>query len=176
MMPTREWEAVREEDPGWRLSLFRHALPLALLPALGWATGVAFNTATDPRVVGDWHGFALSALQTLGLSLISVATFALGLYLLSRMYDLRPDWNRAMAVAAFGSTPVFLTGVLLVVPILVIVSMVALLHCFFLYYSGAIRLLGCRPQEAAGFVALTCSFTVIVSAIIGALGSALGLL
>jgi hypothetical protein len=176
LTPASEWEAIHTEGPTWQVSLGAYALPLALLPALGWASGLALNPVDDPRVVGGAAGFALSFVQTLTLSVLNVGVLALGFYLLLPLYDLRRDWNAAAAAAAYGSTPVLLSGILLVVPVLVMISLLGLLHCFYLYYLGAIRLLGCRPSEAAGFVAAGCVFTVFVSALIAALASSLGVI
>jgi hypothetical protein len=176
LTPAGEWEAIRAEGPAWQDSLGAYALPLALLPALGWASGLALNPVDDPRMVGGAAGFALSFVQTLTLSVLNVGVLALGFYLLLPLYDLRRDWNAAAAVAAYGSTPVLLSGILLVVPVLVMVSLLGLMHCFYLYYLGVHRVLGSRPSEATGFVAAGCVFTVFVSALIAALASALGVI
>ena len=118
----------------------------------------------------------LSATGTVALSVLSVALLAFAFYLISPMYRLERRWSRAVEVAAYGSTPVLLAGVLMVLPVLVMVSVVAMLHSFFLYYLGVQKLLGCRRSEAAEFLAVACLLTAIASLGLGAGGGALGVL
>lgn len=171
--PASEWQAVAAERRDWRALLFGYVLPLALLPAAGWAVGVALGS--DAAGFAARQFFAAFA-TTLVLSPLSIALLALALYVISPMYGLRRDWNGAVAVAAYGSTPVLVAGALLVIPVLVAVCVVALLHGFFLCYLGVQRVLGCRRSESAEFVAVSCLLAGLASLAAGAAGGALGLL
>jgi hypothetical protein len=57
---------------------------------------------------------------------------------------------------------------------MVMASMVALLHCFALYYTGVQRVYGCKPSDAAEYVAISCLLAAVASGAVGALGGALG--
>ncbi len=174
--PRGEWDAVRAENPPWWMALFGHVLPLAFLPALAWAVGRTASTGMviDPAALS--LSFAGSVVITVLLSLVSVLLLAAAIYLLAPMYDTERNWSRAVSVAAYGSTPVLLAGVLLVMPIMVIASMVAMLHNFLLYYVGLQRVIGCRESSAAEYLAVSCLIAAMFSGAFGAAGSALGLL
>ena len=174
--PRSEWDVIRSENRPWWSVLSGHVLPLAFLPAVGWAIGLTLTgkMPTDAGSVGST--FAGSVVLTVLLSLLCVVLLALALYLLAPMYDVERHWDRTVTVAAYGTTPVLLAGVLLVMPIMVIASTVAMLHNFVLYYVGLQRVMGCRQSAAAEYLALSCLLAAIASGILGAVGGALGVI
>ena len=174
LWPRTEWDAVRAENPPWWRPLLGHVLPLAFLPAVAWAIGRAAGASAPAE--GAAPGFLASVSLTVGLSLVSVLLLALAFFLLAPMYDTERNWARAVSVAAYGSTPVLLAGVLLVMPVMVIASMVALLHNFALYYVGLHRVTGCKASAAAEYLALSCLIAAVASGALGAAGGALGVL
>ena len=172
--PRSEWDAVRAENAPWWIPLFGHVLPLAFLPAIAWAVGRGAANALDASAPSS--SLAGSIVVTVLLLLVSVALLAAAIYLLAPMYDIERNWDRAVSIAAYGSTPVLLAGVLLVMPIMVVASMVAMLHNFLLYYVGLQRVIGCKESSAAEFLAVSCLIAAMLSGAFGAAGSALGLI
>lgn len=174
--PRSEWDAVRAENRPWWSVLVGYVLPLSFLPAVGWAIGlmVSGGLPADASVPGST--FAGSVALTVSISVLCVVLLALVFYLLAPMYQAGRHWDRAVSVAAYGSTPVLLAGVLLVVPIMVMASVVALLHNFLLYYVGLQAVIGCRQSAAAEYLALSCMLAAVASGILGAAGGALGIL
>ena len=165
---------MRGENPPWWRPLLGHVLPLAFLPAV--AGGRGGGPAPGAPAAGAASGFLASIALTVVLTLVSVLLLALAFFLLAPMYDTERNWARSVSVAAYGSTPVLLAGVLLVMPIMVIASMVALLHNFALYYVGLQRVTGCKASAAAEYLALSCLMAAVASGALGAAGGALGVL
>ena len=151
--PTRVWQSVREARPSWTVSLFVQVLPLALLCAVPWRSP-----------------------QTVFLCVASVAVLALGFFALAPWFQARCSWNGAMAVAAYGSTPVLVSWFLLVFPAFAIVPVIALLHCFAVSYLGVQQVLDCRESEAALLVAAAWIFSAFASMVLGGLCAAAGLI
>jgi len=174
--PRSEWDAVRAENRPWWTVLFGHVLPLSFLPAFGWATGMVLTGATAEQSGSPGYPFMGSMALTALLSVLCVALLALAFYVLAPMYETERNWNRAFSVAGYGTTPVLLAGVLLVMPIMVMGSMVATLHNFVLYYVGLQRVCGCRQSDAAEYLAFSCLLAAVASGAIGAAGGALGIL
>ena len=174
--PRSEWDAVRAENRPWWTVLFGHVLPLSLLPAFGWAIGltVTGNMPADAGPLGST--FAGSVALTVLISVLCVLLLALVFYLLAPMYNVERRWDRALNVAGYGTTPVLLAGVLLVMPIMVMASMVAMLHNFVLYYVGLQQVCGCKQSDAAEYLAFSCLLAAVASGAIGAAGGALGIL
>lgn len=174
--PRVEWDAVRAENGPWWIVLFGYVLPLSSLPAFGWATGIALTGALPNENRLPNLTFMGSVALTMLLSVLCVALLALAFYLLAPLYERERNWNRAFSVAGYGTTPVLLAGVLLVMPIMVLASMVAMLHGFLLYFVGLQNVIGCRQSEAAEYLALSCILAATASGALGAVGSALGIL
>jgi hypothetical protein len=172
--PQATWRQIRAADPSWARSLFGHALPLALLPSIAWPLGQSFFAGS--AALSGSAAIAKGFMATLFLSLMSVALFALGLYLLSGFFRVARRWDRAMAVAAYASTPVLLCGALLVFPLLVIASVGGFLYGLALCSTGLQEMLGCREQDAAAFIASAAVFLGASSMAAGALCGAIGLL
>ena len=120
-------------------------------------------------------GLAWPFARTVVLSLVAVLILGLGFFLLAPWFDARRSWDRAMAVAAYASTPVMVSWFLLVFPPFAVVPIIALLHSFALSYLGVQQLLECRESEAALLVAAAWVFSAVGSMLVGALCGAAGL-
>lgn len=162
---------VRAADPCWTATLARVTLPLALLPAVAWTAGQVFEGDLAPRP----EAMAASFLSTLGLCIASVLLLAAGFYLLAPFFGATRHWRRSVALAAFAASPVLLSGVLLVMPVMIVVSVAACVHCFALCYLGAQSVLGCREEDAAMLVAAVAMFVLVSSLAAPFLCSAVGI-
>ena len=164
--PAAAWQALADADPDWRTTVGRHVLPLALLPAIAWPLGQGGGIAAAAYAFG----------ATWILTVATVLLFALGIYALSPFFGRPRDWNRSVSVAGYASTPVLLSGALLIVPILVLASVAAFIHLFVLAHAGLIRVVGCAEADATAFVAASCMFTGVTSMLLGFLCSAAGVI
>jgi len=161
--PVVEWEAVAAENPpAWRV-LCEHLVPLCLLPALGWAAGIAI----DGRPVPVW----LAGVGTFLLCLVSVVLHAAALNVVLPMYGRPRHLGRSCVVSAYAATPLLAVGLFLVWPVLMVLVLVTLPLGLLLVHAGAQRLLGIARADAAEYVAITTTLFVIASM---ALGAALG--
>jgi hypothetical protein len=151
--PDGAFQALRAAPPKWYFSLGVQVLPFSLLCAVAW-----------PSV------------STVVISLAAVILLGLGFFVLAPWFEVARSWDRSLAVAAHASTPVLLSWVLLLYPPLMILPIVALLHCFALCYLGVQRVLGCRESEAAMMVAASWIFGGVSSMLAGGLCSAAGLI
>jgi Yip1 domain len=175
--PAREWEAVAAAELPSGKVLLGYVVPLSAVPAVAWMIGLAIFGADlgfrDEDVVPLTFGRILySGTVTLAASILSVLALAAAFYLVAPMYATPRHWRRALAVAAYGTTPLWVAGVLLVKPGLVIVGLVAFLHCCHLYYSGLQRVAGVKRGDAAEYVAISLFLVTIASVVVGgAIGS-----
>jgi hypothetical protein len=170
--PATAWGPLLAVDPPWTTPLLRVALPLSVLPAFAWPIGQAAS--------GDasWAPGAMagSFVSTAVFAIATILLLAAGFYVLAGFFDLQRQWGRSVALAAYASSPVLLSGALLVMPVLVIACLVACLHCFALCYLGAQRLLGCSESDAAFYVAAAWMFMLVSSMLAAGLCSAAGLI
>lgn len=161
-----------EADPPWSATLLRYLLPLCALPALAWPLGQAWSGELPwaaAKLAPAFFGTATAAL-------VSIVVLAGAFYLLAPFFDADRTWRRALAVAAYGSTPVLLTGALLVSPVLIVACVASLVHCCALYYLGVQALLGCRESDAAFFCAAAAMLSIVGGLVAAGLCSAAGLI
>jgi hypothetical protein len=180
--PAAEWAAIAREAPGVRRLLLGYVVPLSLLPAIAWMTGLALFprdiVLLEEELARYTAGFVLRAgVVTFAASVASVAGLATAFYALAPLYGAGRDWPRAWAVASYGSTPLFVGGLLLVKPVLVgFVVMLALFQAGYLYVLG-LQMLGlARPQQAIEFVAVALLLVTVASGLAGAVLAALHIL
>ena len=79
----------------------------------------------------------------------------------------------ALQVAVFGSVPVLLSGAALVIPFNVIVTLLAMLYSFYLYYLGDEKLIGIRPADSAMFIGVAMICMMVLSSVLGGIASTL---
>lgn len=151
--PDSALRAIGAAPPRWYASLLVQVLPVSVLCTIAW-----------PKV------------STVFISLAAVTLLGLGFFVLAPWFEVARSWERSLAIAAHASTPVLLSGVLLLYPPLMVLPVVALLHCFALCYLGVQRVLKCRESEAALLVAAAWVFSAVAAMLVGGLCSAAGLI
>ena len=179
LRPEAEWDAVARDMPGTSILLCHFLLPLSLLAPAATMTGMLlFDTGWSPE-----YGYSMIrerapaiAVATYAFEIASVYMLATVFYLLARTEKHPPRFLITLQIAVFGSIPLLLSGVTLVIPFNVIFSMMALLYSFYLYYLGATRLIGMQPSDATMFAGMAMVGMFLLSGFMGAIASALGLI
>jgi hypothetical protein len=180
--PAAEWAAIAVEVPDARRLLLGYVLPLSPLPAFAWMTGLALFpreiVLLEEELARYTAEFVLRAgVVTFVATIASIAGLAAAFYALTPMYGATRDWARAWTVASYGSTPLFVGGILFLKPVLVgFVVLLALFQSGYLYVLGLQALGLARPQQATEFVAVALLLVTIASGLAGAVLAALHIL
>lgn len=171
--PAREWAAIAADGESWITVALRYVLPLAAVPAVAWmagralfpgdlVTGESGSPARAPAALA-WSGAVAFCGSILWVTILAAAFCAV-----APLFDVRRDWPRSWKVAAYGTTPVWLVGVLLVKPVLVGLLLVAMLHCSYLYYAGLRVVAKVREGAAAEYVGVALFLALVASTLLGA--------
>jgi hypothetical protein len=176
--PQAGWEAVARDMPAIRVLLRDFLLPLCLLAPMATLIGMlALDTSWNAE-----YGYSMLrgrapviALATYVFQVASVFLLAAVLYFLARTEARKPSFQVALQVAVFGSIPVLLSGITLVIPFSMIFTILAMIYSFYLYYLGAERLIGIRPADSAMFIGVAMFCMMVLSTVMGAIASAMGL-
>lgn len=178
--PQREWAAIAAEGEGALAVLLRYVVPLAAIPAVAWEIGLAvFGLDAfqgGPSGAAGARSPVVGAATTFLGSIVCVVCLAVALYLTARVHDARRSWSGAWATAAYGATPVWLAGVLLVHPVLILAVLVATLHACYLWFLGVQAVLRVRPSAAAECVAISLVIGTVLTMLAGGLLGAAGML
>jgi hypothetical protein len=173
--PAREWAAIAADGEPWLAVGLRYALPLAALPALAWMAGQMLF----PADLITWESVPLERIPAAAIaragalafcgSIAWVALLAGAFCALAPMFGARRDWARSWKVAAYGTTPLWVAGALLVKPVLVGLLLIAMLHCSYLYYAG-LQVVGEVEQGAAAeYVGVVLFLVLVASTLLGAM-------
>lgn len=182
LSPESEWTAIARERPAAIVILVGHVLPLAAIPAIAWMGGLALFGmelvfAGEPIARPDASAILRAGLATYLGSIASAAALAGAIWLVAPMYGARRrEWRGAWTVAAFGTIPAWLAGILLLKPALLIAILPVCLYCAYLYQRG-LRALGlARDGEASEYVAIAIVLLLVASTLAGGLLATLGVL
>ena len=170
MSPDSAWAAIATERAEAAPLITGYVLPLAGAAAVAQMIGVS--------VVGQNLGllgtYRMPITTALGMALASLVFAAVGVVVLSIMIDaLAPifgaERNReqALKVAVYSATPVWLAGLLQIMPVLGVLALVGGLYALYVLYLGLPRLMKCPADKTLAYFG-----TVIACAIvIGVVGS-----
>jgi hypothetical protein len=169
-------------DPSWSIIATERAETAGLLT--GYVLPLAGAAATAQFIGAALVGQNLGLLGTyrvplgtgIGMAVASLIVAAIGVVLLSMVIDgLAPTFGaeknreQALKVAVYSATPVWVAGLLQILPALGVVVMLGAVYAVYLLYLGLLKLMKCPADKAVAYTA-----TVVVSAV--AIGLAGGLL
>lgn len=171
--PNAELKRIGQESPGQGRILKSFLLPLALIPALSWCLGLQLS---GEAMQMDWIQIVHRGAVVYFGTLMTIYLLAASIYVLGPLFSVGRVWGRAFQVAAYSSAPLMLAGLVLVLPVLAFAMLVAACHSFYLQYVGVSSILGAKEEDAAEYVALVVVMLSVLSTLLGAFGSWLGVL
>jgi hypothetical protein len=170
LSPDSAWATIANERVDTSTLILSYVLPLAGAAAVAQFIGLS--------LVGQSFGllgtYRMPLTTGLGLAIASLIFAAVGVVVMSFIIDaLAPTFGaeknreQALKVAVYSATPVWVAGVLQVIPALGLVVLLGSLYALYLLYLGLPRLMKCPAEKTGGYLG-----SVIVSAIvIGLVGS-----
>jgi hypothetical protein len=175
--PKEEWLRIKSE-PATVSGLFTsYVLILAAIPAASQFVGRLLFRPQIPFVrVPVWSvGRALSnAVLSYVFSLVTVYVFALIIDALAPNYSSKPNMTNALKLAVYSMTPVWVAGILYIIPALGILALLAGLYGLYVLYLGFEAPMMDTPRErvlsylVVSVVVIVALF-IVVGLILGAL-------
>lgn len=172
--PEQTWDDLRSAAPRWWRVLSGVVAPLALVPAVAWPLGHASDPIGPGAVAA--RALAVSFGSTYAFCIATVLVAAAAIHVLAPVFSAERNWDRAVSVASYSSVPVLLASPLLASATLTILVVLAFFHACFLCGIGLRRVLGCRGEDAAMYVAAVGFVSGIAGLVLGGLSSAAGIL
>jgi hypothetical protein len=172
LSPDSTWAAIASERTDTAPLITGYVLPLAGAAAVAQAIGISV-VGQNLGLLGTYRAPLTTAL---GMAIASLVFAAVGVLVMSFIIDaLAPTFGaqrnreQALKVAVYSATPVWLAGLLQIVPVLGVLALIGALYALYLLYLGLPRLMKCPADKTVGYLG-----TVIVCAIvIGVIGSTL---
>jgi hypothetical protein len=176
--PQEEWDTIAQEAISVDRLIARYILPLSLLAPAASVIGMnVFDAEWSPSagyLVPDDQIYAAGA-TTLIATILSIFALAGIFRLIAPMYGSSRDYVAALKVSTFGAVPVLLAGITLLMPVMVMVSVVALCHTLYLYWLGVGRVLNVSAGSQAEFIGISMTLLTGASTLAGAFASSIGM-
>jgi hypothetical protein len=182
--PEHEWRSIEREGSSFYRILAGYLAPLALIAPL--AHTLSLLIAGESALRGAASGVALgvvlrSIIAGLAIQVLGVLITAAVVYLVMPLYRGARDYDAALRLVSYAATPVWLAGIVLVVPLerfplLTVGILIALMHASYLFYLGLHQLVKVPLRDAAECAAIVVLASLVLSTALGYAGSAAGLL
>ena len=169
LKPKEEWLKIKEE-PATVAQLFQsYAVPLAAIPAVAQFIGYGLIGMRVPfygmyRLGLD--GSLVRAVLAYVFSLLSVFLFAFIINVLAPNFKSKQDLPSAMKLAVYSMTPMWLAGILYIIPVLGVLAMLAGLYGLYVLYLGFATPLMDTPKEKVTTYYIVSLIVVIVLSVI----------
>jgi hypothetical protein len=174
--PKQEWPVIAAESTDVA-GLYREYIgPLALIPAIASFIGLTVVGMTVPFFgtyrIGVMSGLT-NAIVSFVLALVGVYVAALVLEQLAPKFESRGNTIQALKLVAYASTPVWLAGVLNLVPTLAPLAILAALYAIYLFYLGLPVLMNTPPNKVLPYMIIAALLIFVINLFIGLLAGAI---
>ena len=147
--PKTEWEAVASEDPNIQQILMGYVLPLALIPTL--ATIIGWGAIGILGFTSFTYGIALGLVQLIN-AFLSVLIAGFVIDALAGSFGSTKNMGRAVQLVAYSMTPIWVFGILNIIPAIGWLSFLLGLYALFLIYLGLTPLMKTPEDKKAVYM------------------------
>jgi len=121
-------------------------------------------------IVGSYIAYAfVSAVLAYILDVIGVYVIGMVIRMLAPTFGSSNDQIKSLKLAAFIFTPVFLIGVLDIIPLLGVLTILGLLYGLYILYLGLPIMLGTPKERTVTYVVAVVIATFVIYLVIGAI-------
>ncbi len=166
--PDREMQVINRENETISHHYTHHVLLMAAIPvicAFIGTTQIGWNFGDGTILKLSWFtGLALAVLFY-GVMLAGVAVMGRVIWWMARNYPQRPSLAHCMVFAGYVATPLFLSGLVALYPLVwlcALVGTVALFYTGYLLYLGIPSFLNINKEEGLSFSSSTLAIGVLV--------------
>lgn len=163
--PKQEWPVIEAEPTDIATVYKSYVIPLAAIPAVCLFIGyVVFGMP----FLGRNFGFALRAAAFQYIStLVNVFLCAFIISKLAPTFASRDDQTQAVKLVAYASTPVWIAGVLYLVPLLALFIIFAALYAIYLFYLGLPVLMKTPADKVVPYILVSLVVIIVIYIVVG---------
>ena len=178
LSPRAEWQVI-DAEPATVASLYTgYIMPLAAIPVICQAIGMAAIGITIPFVGTHYRTPIVSAITSAAVlyvfSLIAVFIVALIVDGLAPTFGGTKNQVQALKVVAYSYTASWVGGILSLIPAISVIGILFGLYSLYLLYLGLPVLMKSPPDKAVGYTVVVVICTIIVTWVIFFAVAALG--
>jgi uncharacterized membrane protein len=171
MQPVQEWRTVAAEPADVGALLRDYAAPLSAIPVFcGWIGGSVIGYGSFR--VGLVRGFANAVVSWL-FGLVGCWLAAIVIEKLAPSFASRGSTAQALKLVVYASTPVWLAGVLDLVPPLAVLILIAALYGLYLFYVGLPIVMHTPADKVIPYIAVSAIAVIVAMVVAGFFASAI---
>jgi len=169
--PKTEWTAIEAENMPHAKVFTTYVVPLALIPAVASLIGYGFLRVS---VFGIYGGSLIAwgvryAIMQYALMLGGVYITAFVIDALAENFGAKKDFDRAFSLVAYSYTPMFVAGVLYILPTLAWLAALAGLYGLYLLYIGLQPMMKATDEKQTSYFVVSLVVMIVVSAVLSAI-------
>jgi hypothetical protein len=170
--PKTEWDAIAADTTPTKQLLVGYVLPLAAVAAVAAFIGQVFVGTSVPFMGTVRIGLA-AGLAGLVFSIVMavVMVFVVGFIAdaLAPSFGGQKNMDQAVKVAAYSYTPVWIVGILAIIPALGLLTILAGLYAIYLLFLGLPKLMRVPQEKAVGYTVVVVIAAIVVGFVIAAI-------
>ncbi len=171
--PSKEWETIKEEEHSIAQLYTSYAIVLAAIPAISQFFGYTIVGVSGFGIHIRW-----SVVNALGHSIVSYLLSLVGVYIvaliinaLAPTFSSQKDMTNAFKLSLYSMTPVWIAGILYIIPALSVLVLIAGIYGIYILYLGLPILMNTPKDKAFVYVLVIIVASVAVYFVIGILAS-----
>jgi len=161
--PKTEWEAVANEEPNIQQILMSYVLPLALIPT--FASIIGWGLVGNYYYTSFGYGIAIG-LEHLMTAFLSVLIAGFVIDALAPSFGSQKNTGRAVQLVAFSMTPIWVAGILNIVPTLDWLSMIIGFYGLYLLYLGLTPIMKTMESPKIGYLVVSIIIFIVDYAVL----------
>jgi hypothetical protein len=174
--PAQEWPLIAAEPADVPGLLQGYAAPLAAIPAICRWIGMSVVGMSLPFMgtyrVGIVRGLA-SAIVSWVFALVGVYVGAIVIEKLAPTFKSSGGTVQALKIVVYASTPVWIAGVLNLVPALSVLVIVAALYAVYLFYLGLPSVMKTPSDQVIPYMVVSALVIIVITVCLGVVAGAL---
>jgi hypothetical protein len=175
--PADEWRTIAAEPATVEGLLREYAAPLAAIPAIAQFIGFSVIGLPIPVLGGAIRiGFVRSfanAVVSWVLALVGAWLAAVVIEKLAPTFQSRGNTAQALKLVVYAMTPVWVAGVLNLVPALSVLIIIAALYAIYLFYLGLPPIMSTPSDKVIPYMAVSALVIFVISLCLGAVTAAI---
>ena len=177
IQPKSEWSAIAAE-PTSAPELYKgYIMPLAAIGPLASIIGMSLVGISLPFMGGTYRAplttSVTHAIASYILTLVGVFIIALIVNALAPTFGGEKNQTQALKVVAYASTPSWIAGIVMLLPMLGVIALLAALYGIYLLYLGLPVVMKAPSEKAVGYTAVVVVGAVVIMIMIAAISGLL---
>jgi hypothetical protein len=170
--PASEWPVIAAESTDIGRLYREYIIPLSAIPVVAgfigtmWLGSGLVTTGVTGGGLMWWLGFAIAEYV---VALVGVFIAAVVIEWLAPKFKSTGTLVDALKVVAYSSTPIWIAGILKLVPLLGLLAIVAAIYAIYLCYLGLPHVMKTPKDQVVIFMIVAAVVIIVVQMVLGAI-------